>query len=73
MVVCSTWKVIMFLRVPVLAFLFLATMGFSKSESISSIVKKRYIGEVLKAIRKFEKVIYKIRKVKLDISFLVKC
>ena len=28
---------------------------------------------VLKAIRKFEKVDYKLRKPKLDISFLVKC
>ena len=63
----------MFLRVPVLSFLFLARMGFSKNESISSIAKKRYIGEVLKALRKFEKVDYKLREVKLDINFLVKC
>ena len=40
---------------------------------ISSIVRKRYSGEVLKAVRKFEKVDYKIRNAKLDISFLVKC
>ena len=54
-------------------FLFLARIRFPKNESISSIVQKRYSGEVLKAIRKFEKVDYKLRKAKLDISFLVKC
>ena len=63
----------MFLRVAVLVFLFLARIRFTKNESISSIVRKRYSGEVLKVIRKFEKVDYKLRKAKLDISFLVKC
>ena len=63
----------MFLRVAVLVFLFLARIRFPKNESISSIVRKRYSGEVLKAIRKFEKVDYELRKAKLDISFLVKC
>ena len=72
MVVCSTWKVTMFLRVAVLVFLFLARIRFPKNESISSIVRKRYSGEVLKAIRKFEKVDYKLRKTKLNISFSVK-
>ena len=47
-------------------------MRFPNNESISSIVRKRYSGEVLKAIRKFEKVDYKLRKAKLDISFPVK-
>ena len=73
MVVCSTWKVTTFLRVAVLVFIFLARIRFPKNESISSIVRKRYSGEVLKVIRKFEKVDYKLRKAKLDISFLVKC
>ena len=63
----------MFLRVVILVFLFLARIRFPKNESISSIVPKRYNGEVLKVIRKFEKVDYKLRKAKLDISFLVKC
>ena len=63
----------MFLRVAVLVFLFLARIRFPKNESISSIVRKRYSGDVLKAVRKFEKVDYKLRKAKLDISFLVKC
>ena len=63
----------MFLRVAVLVFLFLARIRFPKNESISSIVRKRYSGEVLKAIRKFGKVDDKLRKSKLEISFLVKC
>ena len=62
-----------FLRVAVLVFLFLARIRFPKNESISSIVRKRYSGEVLKVISKFGKVDYKLRKAKLDISFLVKC
>ena len=45
----------MFLRVVVLVFLFLARIRFPKNESISFIVRKRYSGEVLKAIREFEK------------------
>ena len=63
----------MFLRVAVLVFLFLARLRFLKSESISSIVRRRYSGEILKAIRKFEKADYKLRKAKLDINFLVRC
>ena len=55
------------------SFSFLARIRFPKNESISSIVRKRYSGEVLKVIRKFEKVDYKLGKAKLDISFLVKC
>ena len=63
----------MFLRVAVLFFLFLARLRFPKSESISSIVQRRYSREILKAIRKFEKADYKLRKAKLDINFLVRC
>ena len=62
----------MFLRAAVLVFLFYL-IQFPKNESISSIVRKRYSGDVLNAVRKFEKVDYKLRKAKLDISFLVKC
>ena len=61
------------LRLAVLVFLFLARIRFSKNESISSIVRKRHSGEILKAIRKFQKVDYKLKKEKLDISFLFKC
>ena len=63
----------MFLRVAVLVVSFLAGLQFPKSESISSIVRGRYSGEILKAINKFEKADYKLRKTKLDIIFLVRC
>ena len=49
MVFCSTGKVIMFLKVAILA-----RLRFHRDESISSIAWKRYSGEVLIAIRKFE-------------------
>ena len=61
------------MRVAVLVFLFLARIRFPRNESIASIVRKRYSGEILKTIRKFEKVDYKFRKAKLDINFLIKC
>ena len=54
-------------------FLFLARLRFPKSQSISSIVRRRYSGEILKAIRKFEKADYKLGKARLDINFLVRC
>ena len=63
----------MFLRAAVLVVSFLAGLRFPKSESISSIVRGRYSGEILKAINKFEKADYKLRKTKLDINFLVRC
>ena len=63
----------MFLRVAVLVVSFLAGLRLPKSESISSIVRGRYSGEILKAINKFEKADYKLRKTKLDIIFLVRC
>ena len=72
MVVCKTWKV-MFMKVAVLVFLFLARIRFPRNDSIASIVRKKCSGEILKTIRKFEKVDYKLRKAKLDIDFLIKC
>ena len=70
MVVCSTWKVTMFLTVAVFFIFSKNSIRFPKNEPI---VWKRYSEEVLKAICKFEKVDYKLRKAKLDVSFLVKC
>ena len=63
----------MFLSVAVLVFLFLARIRFPKNESISSIVRKRYSGDVLKAVRKFEKVDYKLRKAKIDFDVIKMC
>ena len=63
----------MFMRVAVLVLLFLAKIQTPRNESTASIVRKRYSGEILKAIHKCEKVNHKLRKVKLDINFLIKC
>ena len=63
----------MFMRVAVLVFLFLARIRFASNEALAFIVRKRYSGEILKKIGKFEKVDYKLRKAKLNISFLIKC
>ena len=49
---------------------FLARIRFPKNETILSILRERYSGEVLEAICKFEKVDYKLRKAKLDIILL---
>ena len=53
-------------------FLILARIQFPKNEPISSIVRKRYSREVLKTTRKFERIDYKLRRAKFDISFLIK-
>ena len=50
-------------------FLFLARIRFPKNGSFPSTVRKRYNGDALKGIHKFENVDYKLRKAKLDISF----
>ena len=49
----------------------LTRIRLPKNESTLSIVRKIYSGKILKAIRKFEKIDYKLRSARLDISFLV--
>ena len=63
----------MFLRATVLVFLFLARVRFLRSESIPSVIRRRWGHDTLKLLRNFEKLDYKIRKVELDICFLRKC
>ena len=63
----------MFLRVMVLVFLFLARLRFPSTESLPSIVRRRYGSNILKLVRKFEKIDYKLRKAELDICFLHRC
>ena len=73
MVDSSTWKVIMFTRVEVLVFLFLARVRFLRNKSVACIVRKRYSREIGNTISKFEKVDYKLRKAKFDINFIIRC
>ena len=63
----------MFMRVTTLVFMFLARIRFPKTESIPSIIRRRYGDKVLREVRQFEKLDYKLRKVQLDLDFLCKC
>ena len=60
------------MRVATLVFLFLTRIRFPKTESIASIIRKRYGEKLLKEVRKFEKLDYKLRKVQLGLDFLTK-
>ena len=61
------------MRVATLVFLFLARIRFPKTESIASIIRRRYGEKLLKEVRKFEKLDYKLRKVQLHLDFLTNC
>ena len=56
-----------------LVFLFLARVRFPRNEWIPLVTRRRYGHDTLKLLRNFQKLDYKIRKVKLDICFLRKC
>ena len=58
----------MSVRVATLVFLFLARIRFSKTESIPSIILRRYGDRASREVRKFEKLDYKLRKVQLDLD-----
>ena len=58
------------MRVARLVFLFLAGIRFPKAESIASFIRRIYGEKLLKEVRKFEKLDYKLRKVQLDLDFL---
>ena len=54
-------------------FLFIIRCRFPKKKSIAEIVRSRYGDAVLRDVRKFEKLDYKVRKCSLDIEFLETC
>ena len=60
----------MFMRVATLVFLFPAKIRFPKTESIPSIIWRRYGDKVLREVRQFEKLDYILRKVQLDIFYV---
>ena len=53
--------------------MFLARIRFPKTESIPSIIRRRYGDKVLREICQFEKLDYKHGKLQLDLDFLRKC
>ena len=46
---------------------------FPADKSIEYILRSRYANKLVKQVRKFEKIDYKLRKCKLDIVFLGTC
>ena len=63
----------MLMRVAAIAFLFLIRLRFSKSKSISDILRLRFSRSTLKRIRKFEKLHYRLRKADLNLELLLRC
>ena len=61
------------MRVATLVFLFLILLRFPTCKSIPSIIKDRYGSEILKLIRKLEKVYFKFKKATFDLDFLYCC
>ena len=63
----------MFMKVAAIVFLFLIRLRFPHSKSLSQIIRRRYGDKIIKRLRKFEKIDYRLRKAELDLEFLVKC
>ena len=56
-----------------IVFLFIIRCRSPSSKSLSDIIRLRYGNHVLKIVRKFEKLDYRVRKIICDISFLQTC
>ena len=52
-----------------LVFLFIVRLRFRSGKSIASVIRSRYNGEIVKQIRRFEKLDFKIRKNEADLDF----
>ena len=61
------------MKVAAIIFLFLIRLRFRHSKSLSQIIRRRYGDKIVKRLRKFEKIDYRLRKAELDLEFLVKC
>ena len=61
------------IKVFAFVFLFLVRVRFPSNTSIAEVIRNRYGQDMVKTIRKFEKVDYKHRKAQLDLEFLEYC
>ena len=61
------------MKVAAIILLFLIRFRFRHSKSLSQIIRRRYGDKIIKRLRKFEKIDYRLRKAELDLEFLVKC
>ena len=59
----------MFMKVAAIVFLFLLRLRFPQSKSLSYIIRRRYDDKIIKRLRKFEKIDYRLRKAELDSEF----
>ena len=70
---CFILRKMVVLKVISLALLFMIRVRFSADKSIAYILRSRYGNKLVKQVRKFENIDYKLRKCKLDIVFLKTC
>ena len=63
----------MIIRVLSLVFLFIVRLRFPSDKSIANVIRSRYNDEIVKQIRRFEKLDFKIRKNEADLDFLQSC
>ena len=63
----------MFMKVLSCIYMFLIRLRFPAGQSVANTIRNRYGGQTLSKIRKFEKLDFRCRKLKLDISFLEVC
>ena len=60
-------------RVIALVFIFIARLRFPSGLSIFEVLHNRYPTDLVKNVRKLEKIDYKYRKLQLDLDFLQTC
>ena len=60
-------------RVIALVFIFIARLRFPSGLSIVEVLRNRYGTDLVKNVRKLEKIDYKYRKLQLDLDFLQTC
>ena len=61
------------IRIAALVFIFVARLRFTSGFSIVEMLRNRYGTDLVKNIRKTEKIDYKYRKLMLDLNFLQNC
>ena len=63
----------MIVRVLSLVFLFIVRLRFPLDKSIANVLRSHYNDEIVKQIRRYEKLDFKIRKNEADLDFLQSC
>ena len=63
----------MIVRVLSLVFIFIVPLKLLSEKSVAEVIRKRYNYNIVKQIRKFKKLDYKIRKNEVELEFLTSC